>query len=60
MKWCARRAATSASFPRPRLGTHVTIPAHKNLTIGTLNGILTDVAAYLQMSRSELQQELFG
>lgn len=39
---------------------HVTIPAHKNLTIGTLNGILTDVADYLQMSRSELQEELFG
>ena len=39
---------------------HVTVPAHKNLRSGTLNGILTDVAAYLQMSRSELQKELFG
>lgn len=39
---------------------HVTIPAHKNLTIGTLNGILTEVGAYLQVSRSELQKKLFG
>jgi predicted RNA binding protein YcfA (HicA-like mRNA interferase family) len=39
---------------------HITIPAHANLRIGTLNGILMDVAAYLQMSRSELQKALFG
>jgi predicted RNA binding protein YcfA (HicA-like mRNA interferase family) len=39
---------------------HVTIPAHKNITIGTLAAILTDVAQYLQMSRSELERELFG
>jgi predicted RNA binding protein YcfA (HicA-like mRNA interferase family) len=38
---------------------HITIPAHKNITIGTLAGILTDVAHYLQMSRSDLERELF-
>jgi len=39
---------------------HVTVPAHKNITIGTLAAILTDVAQYLQMSRSQLERQLFG
>jgi len=39
---------------------HVTIPAHKTLAIGTLAGILADVADYLQTSRSDLERELFG
>ena len=39
---------------------HITIPAHKSIRIGTLAGILTDVAQYLQISRSELEHELFG
>ncbi len=39
---------------------HVTIPAHKELRLGTLVGILSEVSAYLTMSRSDLEQELFG
>ena len=39
---------------------HVTIPAHGSLRIGTLSGILTDVAAHLQKSKEELLRELFG
>ena len=39
---------------------HVTIPQHKALTVGTLNAILTDVAAYLEMDRAELSDKLFG
>jgi predicted RNA binding protein YcfA (HicA-like mRNA interferase family) len=39
---------------------HVTIPQHKALTVGTLNAILTDVAAYLDMDRAELSDKLFG
>ena len=39
---------------------HVTIPQHKALTVGTLNAILTDVAAYLEMDRAELSGQLFG
>jgi predicted RNA binding protein YcfA (HicA-like mRNA interferase family) len=39
---------------------HVTVPAHDSLKIGTLAGILSDVAVHLKISRDELQQKLFG
>jgi len=39
---------------------HVTIPAHKQLRIGTLAEILSDVATYLDLSREELMDRLFG
>jgi predicted RNA binding protein YcfA (HicA-like mRNA interferase family) len=39
---------------------HVTIPRHDFLKIGTLSGILNDVAAHLGISRRELHEELFG
>lgn len=39
---------------------HVTIPAHKQLKIGTLAEILGDVASYLELTRENLAQELFG
>ncbi|HXE75782.1 MAG TPA: type II toxin-antitoxin system HicA family toxin [Candidatus Xenobia bacterium] len=39
---------------------HVTIPAHRQLKVGTLSGILADVAAHLGMRRDQLVQELFG
>lgn len=38
---------------------HVTIPSHKHLKVGTLNGILSDVAAHLGMDKSDLAEELF-
>lgn len=39
---------------------HVTIPAHKQLKVGTLSGILGDVAAHLGLSREQLIEQLFG
>ena len=39
---------------------HVTIRAHKQLKVGTLAEILGDVAAYLDLTREKLVQELFG
>jgi predicted RNA binding protein YcfA (HicA-like mRNA interferase family) len=39
---------------------HVTIPNHKPLRIGTLNSILTEVAAYLEMEKEDLIAGLFG
>lgn len=39
---------------------HITVPAHKHLKLGTLVGILSEVSGYLRMSRSDLEQELFG
>jgi len=38
---------------------HITIPAHDPLKVGTLSGILADVANYLGMTRQKLELELF-
>ncbi len=38
---------------------HVAIPVHKNLKVGTLAGVLKEVSAYMKMSLSELERELF-
>jgi predicted RNA binding protein YcfA (HicA-like mRNA interferase family) len=39
---------------------HITIPKHKNLKIGTLNSILSDIANYLEIDKNQLLVELFG
>jgi predicted RNA binding protein YcfA (HicA-like mRNA interferase family) len=39
---------------------HVTVPNHNSIKIGTLAGILSDVADHLEISRDELLQRLFG
>lgn len=39
---------------------HVTIPNHDPLKVGTLAGILGDVAGHFQISREELIHRLFG
>jgi predicted RNA binding protein YcfA (HicA-like mRNA interferase family) len=38
---------------------HLTIPDHSSLRLGTLNAILSDVAGYLAVNRSQLIKELF-
>lgn len=48
---------TSTAKGKPH---HITIPAHRALKVGTLGGILADVASYLEMERTLLLQELFG
>ncbi|MFQ5846846.1 MAG: type II toxin-antitoxin system HicA family toxin [Candidatus Methylomirabilales bacterium] len=39
---------------------HITIPRHEHLRVGTLSGILHDVARYLEITRETLVQDLFG
>lgn len=39
---------------------HVTIPRHKPLRVGTLNGILNDVSDHLGIDKETLARELFG
>ncbi|AEG15637.1 YcfA family protein [Desulfofundulus kuznetsovii DSM 6115] len=39
---------------------HITIPLHDPLKVGTLNGILTDVANHLKISKEALVRELFS
>ncbi len=42
-------------------GRHaVTVPLHDPLRVGTLAGILRDVAAHFGISRDELAERLFG
>lgn len=38
---------------------HVTIPRHRALRLGTLSGILSDVAMHLGMARDDLLARLF-
>ncbi|MGH8674917.1 MAG: type II toxin-antitoxin system HicA family toxin, partial [Burkholderiales bacterium] len=38
---------------------HVTIPAHDSLKVGTLSGVLGDVANHLKLDREELLRRLF-
>jgi predicted RNA binding protein YcfA (HicA-like mRNA interferase family) len=39
---------------------HVTVPRHDSLRVGTLNAILSDVAAHAGLTRDELLGRLFG
>lgn len=39
---------------------HITVPAHDPLSLGTLRGILTDVATHFGLDRDQLATELFG
>ena len=38
---------------------HVTLPVHKELRVGTLNAVLTDVADHLGMERNEVVAALY-
>ncbi len=38
---------------------HITIPRHKLLKVGTLSGILSDIASYLEVDRKTLMENLF-
>jgi predicted RNA binding protein YcfA (HicA-like mRNA interferase family) len=38
----------------------VTVPAHISLKVGTLSGILSEVATYLGISKENVAEELFG
>ena len=39
---------------------HVTIPCHDALRVGTLAGILDDVAAHLKITRDELLRQILS
>ncbi len=38
---------------------HITIPRHKPLRVGTLSSIVNEIAAYLEIKRQKLVEELF-
>jgi len=39
---------------------HVTVPRHAALRVGTLAGVLSDVAQHFGLTREELVERLFG
>ena len=39
---------------------HVTVPKHRSLRVGTLSGVLSDVASYLGKKKEQLAEEMFG
>jgi predicted RNA binding protein YcfA (HicA-like mRNA interferase family) len=39
---------------------HVTIPKHDAIRIGTLGGILANIAHHFELTREELTEQLFG
>ena len=38
----------------------ITVPRHRQASIGTLNGIINDVAEYLGMTPAAVRRDLFG
>lgn len=38
----------------------VTVPRHRALRVGTLSGVVADIATHLDKSRDEVRAELFG
>jgi len=56
-----RQTGSHMRFTSTFKGTphQITIPHHSPLKIGTLNSILKDVAAYLEIDRQQLVETLF-
>jgi len=55
-----RQSGSHIRLSTGRNGTHhITIPDHRPIKVGTLSGILGDVAAHHRMAREELLSFLF-
>jgi predicted RNA binding protein YcfA (HicA-like mRNA interferase family) len=56
----SRQSGSHIRLTTKRNGTHhITIPDHRPIKVGTLAGVLADVAAHHQMTRDELLAYLF-
>lgn len=56
-----RQAGSHIRLTTMRHGQHhVTIPNHDSLKIGTLAGVLADVAAHFGTGRDDVAKQLFG
>lgn len=55
-----RQSGSHIRLTTSRNGTHhITIPDHRPIKVGTLSGILSDIAAHHQMAREKLLELLF-
>ena len=56
-----RQAGSHLRLTTTQLGEHhITIPLHKPLKIGTLAGILGDVAAHFNLDKDDIISQAFG
>ncbi len=56
-----RQAGSHLRLTTTQLGEHhVTIPRHDSLKLGTLSGVLNDVAEHFEISRDEVIDRVFG
>ncbi|MDE3095997.1 MAG: type II toxin-antitoxin system HicA family toxin [Chloroflexota bacterium] len=57
-----RQTGSHLRLTSTRKGTphHITVPLHQDLKLGTLSGIISEVAAYLEIEREECAEALFG
>jgi len=56
-----RQAGSLLRVTTTQLGEHhVTIPRHHPLKLGTLSGVLKDVAEHFDISRDEVIDRIFG
>jgi predicted RNA binding protein YcfA (HicA-like mRNA interferase family) len=57
----SRQTGSHIRLTTPQRGEHhVTVPRHDPLRVGTLSGVLNEVAAHFEISRDELIEQLFG
>ncbi|RLE24407.1 MAG: hypothetical protein DRJ61_06240 [Acidobacteria bacterium] len=55
-----RQTGSHVRLTTHRNGTHhITVPLHRPLKLGTLSGILGEVARHLEVSKTEIIQTLF-
>ncbi|PYX92067.1 MAG: hypothetical protein DMG67_07995 [Acidobacteria bacterium] len=56
-----RQEGSHMRLTSQQMGTshHITIPDHNSLKVGTLNNVLSEVAAYLKRERDAFLAELF-
>ena len=56
-----RRSGSHMRLTRTAEGEHrITVPRHGSLKVGTLDGILKDIAEHLKASKEEIIRELWG
>ena len=53
-------SGTELAVALRRYGYQITRQTGRHLRVGTLSAILADVAAYLEMTRERLAEDLFG
>lgn len=56
-----RQTSSHIRMTTPEHGEHhITIPDHRALRVGTLSGILAEIAQHFEMTRDERMEQLFG